>query len=215
MSGLASFPDRKRAGEALATALREFAQPDLVVIGLPRGGVPVAAEVARALSAELDVICVRKLAAPWAPELGLGALAEDHTVVYNQHLVRESGLSVLELEEIVHAEQLRLNERLSGIRAKYAQLALTGKTVIVVDDGIATGIDAKAACLVAKRRGAAKVILAVPVAPQGWTARMNGAADEYIAVITPAEFGAVGQFYDDFTPTTEDEVLGCLADARA
>jgi predicted phosphoribosyltransferase len=185
--------------------------PDVVVVGLPRGGVPVASEVAAALGAPLDVIVVRKLGVPYQPELAMGAIGEDGVRVINDEVVRMTGVSAEEIAQVETRERAELERRARRFRGARARVPLTGRTVVVVDDGVATGSTAAAACRVARAEGAARVILAVPVAPRGWVERMADAADEYVAVETPWSFHAVGQFYRDFDQTPDDEVVRLLA----
>ena len=207
------FRDRTDAGRRLVDALRDYAnRRDVVVIGLPRGGVAVAAVVARALAAPLDVIVVRKLGVPSHEELGLGAIAEDGVAVFNEEVRALSGVSDAEVQEIIGRQQQVLEQRLERVRAIRPEVTLRDRTVIIVDDGIATGIDARAACRVARTRGAAKIVLAVPAAPADWKERLAGEADEFVACIEERDFMAVGQFYDDFSAVTDEEFLALLVD---
>ena len=206
-----AFDDRIEAGRRLAARLAHLrGEPDLVVVGLPRGGVPVASEVATALGAPLDVIVVRKLGVPYHPELGLGAIGEDGVRVINDEVVRMTRVSAKDIERVEASERAELERRARRFRGDRVRMPLNGKTVVVVDDGVATGSTAKAACQVARAEGATRVILAVPVAPDDWTRRLAGAADQFVAVETPWAFHAVGQFYRDFSQTTDDEVVRLL-----
>ena len=212
-----AFNDRIEAGRRLAAQLAHLhGAPDVVVVGLPRGGVPVASEVAAALGAPLDVIVVRKLGVPYHPELGLGAIGEDGVRVINDEVVRMTHVSAKDIEQVEAAERAELERRARRFRGDRVRVPLSEKTVVVVDDGVATGSTARAACQVARAEGATRVILAVPVAPDDWTRRLAGAADEFVAVETPWAFHAVGQFYRDFSQTTDDEVVRLLeaADRR-
>jgi putative phosphoribosyl transferase len=204
------FADRVDAGRRLAERLLHLQGPLVVVVGLPRGGVPVAAEVGRALGAPVDVIVVRKLGVPGQPELGMGAIGEDGVRVLNAELLREAHITADQLRHVEDRERAELDRRASAFRRDRARVPLHGRTVIVVDDGIATGSTARAACDVARAEGAARVVLAVPVAPRDWEARLAGAADELVAVATPEPFYAIGQFYDDFTQTTDAQVVAAL-----
>ena len=205
------FTDRTEAGRRLADRLSHLReQPDVVVVGLPRGGVPVAAEVAESLGAPLDVIVVRKLGVPFQPELALGAIGEDDVRVVNDDLVRMAGVTDDEIAEVEARERIELDRRAEQFRRGRTRVRLTGRVVVVVDDGVATGSTARAACQVARAEGAARVVLAVPVAPTDWTDRLGDVADELVAVDTPAYFMAVGQHYRDFDQTTDDEVIHCL-----
>jgi putative phosphoribosyl transferase len=170
----------------------------------------VAAEVAAALQTPLDVIVVRKLGVPAQPELGMGAIGEDGVRIVNRGIVAQAGVSDTELAEVERRERAELERRARRFRMERPRLDLAGRVAIIVDDGIATGSTARAACQVARAQGAARVVLAVPIAPADWTARMGDVADELVAVETPRTFWAIGQFYDDFTQTSDGEVLRCL-----
>jgi len=204
------FSDRVDAGQQLAVKLDRYRNDDVVVVGLPRGGVPVAREVALALQAPLDVIIVRKLGVPFQPELAMGAIGEGGVRVIDNEAARGFGVSRKDLATVEQRERHELERRSQKLRSIREQIPLAGRVVLVVDDGIATGSTARAACRVARAGGAARIVLAVPVAPAGWTARIGNVADEFVAIETPEWFRAVGQFYDDFGQTTDDEVAACL-----
>jgi putative phosphoribosyl transferase len=208
---LGTFADRRDAGRRLAARLEHLTESseEVVVVGLPRGGVPVAAEVAAKIGAPLDVILVRKLGVPQQPELALGALGEDDVRVINHEVVQATGASRREIAEITQRERASLNLRAHRYRPG-PRVELRGRTVVVVDDGVATGSTARAACQVVRAAGAHRIVLAVPVASADWTRRLAGAADEYVAVLEPRRLAAIGQFYRDFTPTSDDEVVACL-----
>lgn len=203
------FDDRRDAGRRLA-ALLHPGDPTVVVLGLPRGGVPVAAEVARHLHAPLDVLLVRKLGVPFHHELAMGAIGEDGVRVLNPEVVRMTGVTTDQIDRVEVEERRELDRRVSAYRAVRAREPLEGRTALIVDDGIATGATARAACEVARRHGAARVILAVPVAPAGWRDDMGDAADEYVAVQEPRAFSAVGEWYWEFGQTSDAEVLEVL-----
>jgi len=209
------FADRVDAGRRLAARLERLRGEPVVVLGLPRGGVPVALEVARALGAPLDVIVVRKLGVPFQPELGMGAVGEDGVRVINREVVRLARVPADELAAVQAREQAQVDARAARYRAGRPREPLAGRTAVVVDDGIATGSTARAACQVARAHGAARVVLAVPVAPRGWQEQIAGAADELVCVDTPRDFYAIGQFYANFSQTTDDEVIACLDRAAA
>ncbi|MDV9192163.1 alpha/beta family hydrolase [Streptomyces sp. SR27] len=209
------FSDRTDAGRRLAARLDRFKGDDVVVLGLPRGGVPVAAEVADALGAPLDICLVRKLGVPRQPELAMGALGEGGVRVLNERVLREAGVDERELAAVEEREQLELEQRGRRYRGSRPAVPLEGRTVLIVDDGLATGATALAACRVVRARGAARIVLAVPVAPHGWTARLGGEADETVSVRTPEPFYAIGQFYQDFSQTPDAEVVACLDRIRA
>ncbi len=208
------FLDRPDAGRRLAARLTDFAGQVTVVLGLPRGGVPVALEVARALDAPLDVVVVRKLGSPRNPEYALGAIGAGGVRVVDRGAMRALGVTDHDLEVIEAGERAELERRTVRFRADRAALDLAGKTAIVVDDGIATGSTARAACLIVREMGARRIVLAVPVAPRDWIARIGDAADEFVCLETPAHFFAVGQWYADFTQTTDEEVSAALAARR-
>ncbi len=205
------FRDRIDAGQQLARRLQHV-PADAIVVGLPRGGVPVAAEVARALGLELDVIVVRKLGVPWLPEVAFGAIGEGGVCVIDREVVEMAGLSEVAVAEVLRAEEAELRRRAERFRRGGRRLSLAGREVVVVDDGIATGSTARAACQVAHASGARRIVLAAPVAPPDWTDRLGGVADELVCVETPADYFAVGQCYRDFRPTTDEEVVACLRD---
>ncbi len=205
-----TFIDRADAGRRLAARLQPLRGEAVVVLGLPRGGVPVAYEVARALDAPLDVIVVRKLGVPFQPELGAGAIGEDGVRIINEEVIHVAGVSASQLDEVEARERAELERRVRRFRGDRPRVALKGRTVVVVDDGIATGSTARAACQVARAQGAARVVLAVPVAPRDWEVRFGADADEFVCLDTPEPFYAIGQFYDDFTQTSDEEVIACL-----
>jgi len=208
------FRDRVDAGRALAARLLPLQGRDLVVLGLPRGGVPVAAEVARVLGAPLDVVVVRKLGVPYQPELAMGAVGEDGVTIVNDEVVRSTRVSAAELAEVERREKAEVERRSQRFRAGKPRIPLEGRTAVVVDDGIATGSTAQAACEVVRRLGAARVVLAVPVAPASSVLALRDVADDVVCVETPPHFHAVGQWYDDFSQTSDEEVLDLLARHR-
>jgi putative phosphoribosyl transferase len=207
------FTDRADAGRQLAARLQDLRGEPVVVLGLPRGGVPVAAEVAAAIDAPLDVIVVRKLGVPFQPELGLGAVGEDGVRVLNPAVIWHAGVGEEELAAVEARERAEVDRRAKRYRGTRARLPLSGRIAVIVDDGIATGSTAVAACRIARALGAASVVLAVPVAPQGWEDRIGEEADQLVSVSTPASFGAISQFYDDFAQTSDADVIACLAAA--
>ena len=209
------FQDRRDAGRQLAVRLGHLQDEHPIVVGLPRGGVPVAFEVARALNAPLDVIVVRKLGVPFQPELGIGAIGEDGVRVLNDDLVRRTRVQPAEIAAVEARERQEVERRAHLYRRGRPMIPLAGRTVIVVDDGIATGGTARAALEVARAHGARRVILALPVAPRESLAELALVADEVVALETPTPFYAVGQWYDDFTQTPDDEVVRLLEAAPA
>ena len=204
------FADRDDAGRRLAARLGHLRGEPVVVLGLPRGGVPVAFQVARALGAPLDVIVVRKLGVPFRPELGMGAVGEDGVRVINPEIVDLAGVSENVLAAVQAREQAEVDARAGWYRPRRPREPLGSRTAVVVDDGIATGSTARAACQIARVLGAARVVLAVPVAPPGWQARIGADADELVCVSTPRGFRAIGQFYARFPQVSDEEVIACL-----
>ncbi|SFY51505.1 phosphoribosyltransferase family protein [Streptomyces sp. F-1] len=204
------FANRLEAGRRLGRRLEYLRGQDVVVLGLPRGGVPVAAAVAEALDAPLDVCLVRKLGVPYQPELAMGAIGEDGVRVLNPDVLRVTGVSDEELARVEERERRALAERAGRYRGEGTLASVAGRTAVVVDDGVATGSTARVACRVARARGAARIVLAVPVAPRDFARRLGGDADELVCLETPWDFAAVGQFYDDFAQTEDDEVTACL-----
>ncbi|HWI30235.1 MAG TPA: phosphoribosyltransferase family protein [Microbacterium sp.] len=201
------FADRADAGRRLAALLDTWRDQDAIVCGIPRGGVVVAAEVAAALSSALDVAVVRKLGAPSNQEFAVGAIADGVRVV-SPGAVQTAGVTPEQLNFVEDMERVELRRRIE--RFGQPRLDVIGRVVIVVDDGIATGATAIAACRSLRARGAAHVVLATPVAPAGWKPG-NDVCDEYICLSQEPDFWAVGQFYDDFTQTSDGEVERLLA----
>lgn len=209
---MAAFRDRHEAGLVLADALRPVLGSigSLVVLGIPRGGVPVAAVVADALAAPLGVVVVRKLRAPFQPELGFGAIAADGHVEIDADVVRRFGLTEQDIAAEVADRRAVVEARLAAYRDVLPAPDLTGAVAVIVDDGIATGGTVREAAMLARRQGAARVIAAAPVGPRGVESRLAGAADEVVVPHQPRGFSAVGQAYDDFSPVDESEVLATL-----
>lgn len=211
------FSNRADAGRALGTHLvglrasgRLVVDHDPIVVGLPRGGVPVAREVARALGVPLDVIIVRKLGIPYDPEVAMGAIGEDGVRIVDDEIVRRAGVSAQQLADVEAAERVELERRSTSLRRGRSPAPLRDRDVVIVDDGIATGSTAKAACRVARAHGARRVVLAVPVAAPDWLGRMGDAADQYVVLVVPDRFRGVGGAYRDFSQTSDDDVTACL-----
>ncbi len=210
---MSPFCDRIDAGRQLAhlvAAAAGLGGDGIVVLGLPRGGVPVAAEVGRALGAPLDVIVVRKLGVPFQPELALGAIGEDGVRVENDRVIGSAALGSRDIESIARHERAELVRRAQRYRNRQPRLDLQGRCAVIVDDGIATGSTARAACLVARAHGASRIVLAVPVAPASVVAALDDVYDDALCLAKPESFYAVGEWYDDFSPTTDDEVVQLL-----
>lgn len=208
------FRDRTEAGRLLAAALDACrSQPNLIVLGLPRGGVPVAFEVARALGAPLDIFLVRKLGVPGQEELAMGAIASGGVQVLNEAVVRATGVSPQTIERIAAAERQELDRRAKTYRGDRPPLVLAGRTVLLIDDGLATGASMRAAVQAVRSQKPVKIVVAVPVAPSDTCAGLRGMADEVVCLTTPEPFYAVGSWYDDFAQTTDEEVRDLLARA--
>jgi predicted phosphoribosyltransferase len=208
------FRDRPDAGRQLADVVAAAGlavdRDAVVVLGLPRGGVPVAAEVARSLGAPLDVIIVRKLGVPSQPELAMGAIGEDGIRVVNEDIVESAALDSSALDAIERREQEELLRRARSYREGRPRLDLRERVAVIVDDGIATGSTARAACRVARAQGASGVVLAVPVAPVAARATLLHVCDDFVCLASPEPFAAVGEWYDDFSPTSDAEVVESL-----
>lgn len=210
------YGDRREAGRALAARLQHLAaQPDVVVLGLPRGGVPVAWEVARALGAPLDVMPVRKLGAPGRPELAMGAIAGDDTLIVNRAVAAMFGLGDDAIAAAARAAWPELRRQERRHRAGADPIPLAGRTAVLIDDGLATGATMRAAAEAARAAGATRVVVAVPVAAPEALGDVEGAADEVLCLAAPAAFGAVGRWYADFGPTPDEVVQDLLASASA
>ncbi|HEY7476959.1 MAG TPA: phosphoribosyltransferase family protein [Actinomycetota bacterium] len=209
------FHDRQEAGRVLTERVSALGPSDPVVLGIARGGVVVAAEVARALGAPLDVSVVRKLGVPWRTELGFGALGEGGVTVLNDALIRDAGLTPEDIDDVSRVERAELERRVRRYRGDRPPVELRGRTAIVVDDGIATGSTIRAALEAVRRRGPDRLILAVPVAPPRTVRALRVEVDELVVVESVEPFFAVGQFYEDFPQTSDAEVTELLAAAPA
>jgi len=210
------FRDRREAGRALGQALSSYAgQPDVTVLALPRGGVPVGFEVARALDAPLDVFLVRKLGLPGNEEYAMGAIASGGVRVLHDELLRQFQVPAAAVERVVREEERELRRREYAYRDDLPAVELSGRTVILVDDGLATGSSMRAAVKAVRKRGARRIIVAVPVGPAGTVRDLARLADQVVCVATPEPFLAVGRFYADFDQTTDAEVVEFLRRARS
>ncbi len=205
------FADRRDAGRQLATRLARFRGERPVVVAMPRGGVPVAVEVARALAAPLDVVVVRKVGAPRNREFAIGAVAEGGVHVLSERAVSALGLSERALQALLAKAEREVAECLERYRGQRAPLELRARTVILVDDGLATGRSARAAIVAVRQRGARRVILAVPVAARRSARALRAHADEVVWVKAPRDMQAVGTWYENFLPTEEQEVAALLS----
>ena len=211
------FDDRVDAGRRLAPLVAHLKDADVVVLGLPRGGVPVAAEVAAFLGAPLDVLVVRKLGVPWRPELAMGAIGEGGVRVVERSVVDALRLTEDDIRRVEAVEQLELERRVAAYRGDRPMTSLRGRVALIVDDGIATGSTAEAACAVARAHGASQVVVAIPVAAAASARRIANSpcSDEVVCLATPTDFRAIGAFYRDFSPTSDEEVEEILGRAVA
>jgi putative phosphoribosyl transferase len=209
------FRDRVEAGQALAKELDEYSnRSDVVVLALPRGGVPVAYEVAVKLHAHMDVFLVRKIGAPGHEEFAIGAIASGGIRYLNEEVIHQLRIPQDSIDATIEREKQELERRESAYRQGECKADLAGRTVILVDDGLATGSTMHAAALAAKERNPARVVIAVPVAPYSTCERLREEVDELVCLRTPEPFYAVGQWYEDFAQTTDDEVRALLERAR-
>jgi putative phosphoribosyl transferase len=209
------FANRADAGRRLAQLVKTLPTEPFVVLGLPRGGVPVAYEVADAIGAPLDVIVVRKLGVPFQPELAMGAIGEDGVRIVNAEVLRLTGVHASEFAAVEARERRELERRATRLRGNRARVALSGRTALIVDDGIATGSTVRAACRVARAHGVERVIVCAPIAPPATITSLRTVADDVLVLHSPESFHAIGEFYDDFTQTSDDEVVRLLDRARA
>jgi putative phosphoribosyl transferase len=209
------FQDRREAGQALAKELSDYAdREDVVVLGLPRGGVPVAFEVSEALDVPLDVFVVRKLGLPRNPELAMGAIASGGVRVMNDEVLRRSSVSDEEIEAVVEEERDKLEAREKIYRGARPRVDLEGKTVLLVDDGLATGATMRAAVSALREHDPAKVVVTVPTAPPETCSEFEDRVDEILCLETPRSFMGVGGSYRDFSQTTNEEVRDLLERAN-
>jgi predicted phosphoribosyltransferase len=209
------YRDRVEAGQRLATDLREYVgKKDIVVLGIPRGGVILGYEVAVALGAPLDVVVPRKIGAPGNPEFAVGAVTEDGTTVLNRETLNMLGITERQLKKTIDDEVAEVKRRVKTYRGGEDPVSLTGKTAIIVDDGLATGATMKAAVAATKGREASRIIVAVPVAPPEAVKELSKHVDEVICPLVYEPFFAIGQFYDDFSQVDDEQVITLLRLAR-
>jgi putative phosphoribosyl transferase len=208
------FKDRVEAGRRLAEALAEFKNRDVVVLGIPRGGVVVANEVARALGAPLDIVVTRKIEAPGEPEYALGAVTQEGDVIMDRQAAESLGASKEYLDAQVRQKKEEVKDRLRMLREEVPYPSLEGRTVIIVDDGIATGSSIGAAVLSVRKRRPREIIVAVPVAPPGSVDMLSEDGTKVVCLETPREFLAIGQFYSDFDQVDDVVVRRILEQSR-
>jgi putative phosphoribosyl transferase len=210
------FRNRVDAGRQLAASLRDYAgRPDVVVLALPRGGVPVAFQVALALAAPLDVYLVRKLGVPGHSELAMGAIATGNVEVLSEDLIRDLGISQTVVRQVAQRERLELERRDRLFRGDLQPPVVRDRTVILVDDGLATGSTMEAAIIALRQHAPAHIVVAVPVGASETCARLGRIADRVVCLATPEPFDAVGTWYEEFSQTRDDEVVRLLASAKA
>lgn len=205
------YATRAEAGRELAASLTHLRDTRPLVLGLPRGGVPVAAEVARALGGDLDVIVVRKLGLPWQPELAMGAIGEEHVRVLNADVIAQSRVAASALADVEVSERRELDRRVRLLRGDRPAVPVAGRLVVIVDDGMATGATAVVACRVARARGADRVVVAMPVSSDEAVTRLEDEADEVVCPLVPRWLGGVGGAYRDFHQLTDAEVRSALS----
>jgi len=204
------FADRVEAGRRLASALAGAVGKDAIVLAIPRGGVLVGFEVARTLGIPLDVIIPRKIGAPNNPELAIGAMTDDGTIILDDSLVKHLQVSEDYIKEESENQRLEIERRLRLYRGDAPYPSLKKRQVIIVDDGVATGSTMRAALVSVRKRGAKAVVMAVPVGPPSTIRELKKEADRVVCLHTPEPFYAIGQFYEDFTQTSDKEVIGLL-----
>jgi putative phosphoribosyl transferase len=211
---MAYFADKVDAGKRLASAMRDVAGKNGIVLAIPRGGVVVGYEIAQALNLPLDVIIPRKIGAPDNPELAIGAITEDGTIILDDNLIKYIGVQRDYIKAESERQKHEIERRLKLYRQNEPYPSLKGLNVIIVDDGIATGSTMKAALASVKNRGASTVTVAVPVGPPSTIKELKKQADKVVCLYTPEYFSAIGQFYVDFTQTTDEEVIRLLRQSK-
>lgn len=215
MPAAARFTDRAHAGRLLAQQLRAYAgRSDVIVLALPRGGVPVGYEIAQALGVELDVLVVRKLGVPYHPELAMGAIASGGALYLDQQTIRMADVTQPQVVDVLNDERRELARREALYRGQRPPLKLEGRTVILVDDGIATGSSIRVAVAALRTGKPARIVIAVPVAPENTVKRLADAADEFVCAYNARQFDGVGEFYQNFEQTSDAEVQALLAPSR-
>jgi len=215
MDRFGRFGDRWEAGRLLGEKLADLRSLAPVILGLPRGGVVVAAEVAAALRAPLDVILVRKLGVPYQPELAMGAIGEDGVRILDESLLAAAGLTMEDVELVEQRERANLARAAERFRGNRPPISVENRSVVIVDDGIATGATVRAGCEVARHREVRHITVAAPISSVEAAARLRSVADDVVCLATSNRFLAISQFYEDFSPVEDDVVVSCLAAAAA
>lgn len=209
------FVDRTDAGKQLANALKSYSgQSDIIILALPRGGVPVAYPIAKALKSPLDVFLVRKLGVPRQEELAMGAIASNNVMILNDEIINQLGISQSQIDEVIKKEKSVLEERQNKYTGDRAPIEIENKTVILVDDGIATGSTIRAAIKAIKKLNCKKIVVAVPVAPPDTIEKIRDEVDEMICLKMPYPFFAIGGWYENFGQTSDEEVITLLQKSR-
>lgn len=208
------FRDRREAGRRLAAQLAAYRGEELIVLGLPRGGVPVAFEIAMELNAPLDVIVARKIGAPMQPELGIGAIAQGEITILDEYTIRQLQLTEDDIARVARSEIAEMRRRLEEYRGDAGLPDVQGRTAILVDDGLATGVTMRAAIEAVRRGEPDRVIVAVPVCARETVRSIEKLADDIVCVSIPESFRAVGHWYENFTQTSDAEVIELLEEAR-
>jgi len=201
------FHDRAEAGKMLAETLADFIEKDALLLAIPRGGVVVAAEIARAFNLKLDLIIPSKIGAPHNPEMAIGAVTQDGTTLLNERLMRQLGISRAELEDVIDSEIKEINRRMQFYGAGQSISKSTGRQLIVVDDGVATGYTMQAALISARKYGPKELVVAIPVAPLATFKELEKEVDRAVCLHVPEDFYAVSQFYEDFEQTEDETVI--------
>lgn len=212
MDGFTAFKDRSEAGQRLANQLIHYRNdPNTLVLALPRGGVPIAYQVAKKLHLPLDIFVVRKLGVPFHEELAMGAIASGDAVFFNEDVIANLGPTKNDIKRVIEKEKTELQRREKKYRGGRAFPAIAGKKIILIDDGIATGASIHSAIIALKKLSAQKIIIAVPVAPESTVSELKPLVDEIVCLHSAAIFYGVGQFYHDFSQTTDEEVINLLS----
>lgn len=208
------FKNRQEAGQQLAEKLTKYAKDKPIVVALPRGGVVLGYEVAKKLKAPLDILVARKIGAPLHPEFGIGAIAPNGIFILNTDLIKSFGITESELKKVIKTQTKEMTRRVELYRQDLPLIDLKNRTVIVIDDGLATGVTTQAAILSIKQMSPKKIILAVPISPPDTANKFRKKVDEFLCLLEPAGFYAVGAYYEDFEQVTDDEVISLIRKSK-